>query len=390
MGLQVDVLWKEKLESSQTAEMLWNLDRKEPPMTIEEIREESDEGDQCSPLPSGSNTDRIFSEPVTEDGKKIARSPPFPFPPIKTLRGEKLANSAKVIETTLREDEGEKEEVKDDNKEALRQDVVPVPRPPSPKPAQSILFPRRNFSNDISRQNGRKISSEETEIRIKPMLLLSKVGANPAKLSVAKLSKKSAHELDSPSDLAISSKLRLMKESLEAPTQLAQILKVESQDRPKQGQNLLPKPMVRSDRFWRNLSKLESHKQAYDISKMRHSLLTDRTSRLRDAKFPLERSNTEGSKPNGDEINNTTSSQTVNGHPINDAPKEKKGVVNGSSKWIQSSLPHFLKPKTKMSHSSFPTVTQRDDFEPFRKLGRANLMSAAHVNQLGEKRASAI
>lgn len=205
--------------------MLFNLERKDPPMTIEEIREESEEGDVMSPLQSGSNTDRIFSEPVTDDGKKRVRSPTFPVVKLDDQKPIK---------------EGEESELSKRTPDLKATEPEPETQPQlSPKTKTgSKIRPRMALSSEKSRDFNRKLSIEDNDSKAIQLSAAARLSA------VVKQNRRSIKEHSTDiSDNLIALRLRSLKESLEGPNAINRRLEIESSERQKSNKEVR-KPSV--------------------------------------------------------------------------------------------------------------------------------------------------
>lgn len=221
-------------------------------MTIEEIVEESEEGDAVSPLQSGSNTDRIFSEPVTDDGKRRVRSPTFP------------RAAAPAVDDQRPTKEGEESELGRRTPDAHPPDPEPLSQPQlSPKVRTGPkLRPRMALSSEKSREFNRKLSVEENDQKALQLSAAARLSA------VVKHHRRSMRErAEDPSESQIALRLRSLKESLEGPQSLNRRLEAESADPQKSHSSMLVKAAPKAGMPWRNMSKDDIRKPAAEPSK---------------------------------------------------------------------------------------------------------------------------
>lgn len=362
------MLWKNKIESAQTAEFLRALERKEPTVAFEEIREESEENEQGSPLPSGSNTDRIFSEPTTEDLKKHPKSAFFPGNQSRVELGQVARDNQDLgLDPVDYEniDDGPGDDAEGEEGDPVKNRFRNSKRPESPV----ILHPKRSSKRSLSKDSGkisnRKQSFDESDAH------RSRTSSSALKFSSNnKVPKRSTKALEMSSDHQLAGKLANLRDSID-PVQ-AKPIEFESLDRPKSKPNLgAARVPANGDRYWRQMLRSDGPKPGSTVDPTRSHVVSsqDKLPRLRLIKRGINTSKAELGKTIEE------SHGPTNCHPSGgvDQHKEREKRHLAYGRPSLSNLPPFL--RLKMKAASI-IQSRQEEAEPPKRASRQHTFDA--------------
>lgn len=350
----IDVLWKEKIDSPQTADILKSLERKEQ-RGFEEIREESEENEQCSPAPSGSNTDRIFSDPLTDEDKRQTRSPKFNPVDLKFDMG-----LASVEET----DFGRPSQSKA-SKAKLKPEKIPK-RPLSPKATFKRPIFRRSQSNEDARKLQKALCGDDNDNKSRPL------GTTLRFLGQPKVFKASLRTRDITVD-SVHSNLHSLRSGMDA-LDSAKHLDTESTDRTRGKKNNSTKQLSKGEKFWRQVLKFEASRASNlaDLTRSGTVFGFEKVGKSRISKANLERSVTELGKAGGDFGSNASS--------VTDTTRDKRHLTFGRTNL--ANLQPFLKNKSRPQVSS---ISRWEDLELLKKAGKKLSLEISHASSEGDR-----
>lgn len=347
------MLWKEKIDAPATLDILKTLERKEHLKGFEEIREESEENEQCSPAPSGSNTDRIFSDPAHEDAKRLSKSPKFNP---TDLRFEVDAPVA---------DENDPGRISHPKSAKARPKAKePVRKPASPKGGFRKPIFRRSQSNEDARKLHKTIGSDD-EPKTRPL------GTTLRLLGPPKSIKASLRIRDLAADCLHSHSISL-KGTVEAQPS-SKNLDSESTERTRGRATHSSKPLSKGEKFWRQVLKMEAGRGSAtgDLSRSSVFFGFEKVSKCRSSKNTLERSATDTGKPPAD--------HSMSQSHVIDTVRDKRPLAFGRTNVVN--MQPFLKPKAR------PTAAQPrwEDLDLLRKAGKKLSLEIGHSNSEGDR-----